>query len=72
MCSNVLPATGPVSARGDQSSDIETFRSYLRDELGLHDSCGMWQFPVSVDDPGLIQDPAASLAPASVAIHTRS
>ena len=35
ICSNVLPATGPVSAGGDQGRDFETFRSYLRNELGL-------------------------------------
>ena len=34
ICSNVLPATGPVSARGDQGRDFETFRTYLREELG--------------------------------------
>lgn len=36
ICSNVLPATGPVSAGGDQGRDFETFRSYLRNELGPH------------------------------------
>ena len=36
ICSNVLPATGPVSAGGDQGRDFETFRSYLREELGQH------------------------------------
>ena len=36
ICSNVLPATGPVSAGGDQGRDFETFRTYLRDELGPH------------------------------------
>lgn len=36
ICSNVLPATGPVSAGGDQGRDFETFRSYLRSELGQH------------------------------------
>ena len=36
ICSNVLPATGPVSAGGDQGRDIETFRTYLREELGPH------------------------------------
>src|SRR4051812_39414315 len=30
ICSNVLPATGPVSAGGDQGRDFETFRTYLR------------------------------------------
>jgi hypothetical protein len=30
ICSNILPATGPVSAGGDQGRDFETFRSYLR------------------------------------------
>ena len=34
LCSNVLPATGPVSAAGDQGRDFETFRTYLREELG--------------------------------------
>ena len=34
LCSNVLPATGPVSAGGDQGRDFETFRTYLREELG--------------------------------------
>ena len=36
ICSNVLPATGPVSAGGDQGRDYETFRTYLREELGPH------------------------------------
>ena len=36
ICSNVLPGTGPVSAGGDQGRDFETFRSYLREELGPH------------------------------------
>jgi hypothetical protein len=34
IASNVLPATGPVSSGGDQGRDFETFRSYLRAELG--------------------------------------
>ena len=34
ICSNVLPATGPVSAGGDQGRDFETFRTYLLNELG--------------------------------------
>jgi tetratricopeptide (TPR) repeat protein len=29
ICSNVVPATGPVSAGGDQGRDFETFRTYL-------------------------------------------
>lgn len=29
ICSNILPATGPVQAGGDQGRDFETFRSYL-------------------------------------------
>jgi hypothetical protein len=36
LVSNVLPATGPVGAGGDQGRDFETFRSYLREELGPH------------------------------------
>lgn len=31
ICSNILPATGPVSAYGDQGRDFETFRTYLRE-----------------------------------------
>ena len=34
ICSNVIPATGPVSAGGDQGRDFETFRTYLQRELG--------------------------------------
>ena len=30
ICSNVLPATGPVAAGGDQGRDFETFRTYLK------------------------------------------
>jgi hypothetical protein len=29
ICSNILPATGPVQAGGDQGRDFETFRTYL-------------------------------------------
>ena len=36
ICSNILPATGPVAAGGDQGRDFETFRSYLLEELGPH------------------------------------
>jgi hypothetical protein len=30
ICSNILPATGPVSAGGDQGRDFETFVSYIQ------------------------------------------
>lgn len=33
ICSNVLPATGPVSAGGDQGRDFETFRTHLQEDL---------------------------------------
>ena len=36
LVSNVLPATGPVSSGGDQGRDLETFRSFLAEELGPH------------------------------------
>jgi len=29
ICTNVLPATGPVSAGGDQGRDFETFKTYM-------------------------------------------
>lgn len=31
ICSNIVPATGPVSAGGDQGRDFETFRTYLHE-----------------------------------------
>jgi hypothetical protein len=31
---NILPATGPVGAGGDRGRDFETFRSFMREELG--------------------------------------
>ncbi len=34
IATNLLPATGPVAAGGDQGRDFETFHSYLRRELG--------------------------------------
>ncbi|WP_163511255.1 hypothetical protein [Fodinicola acaciae] len=33
VVSNVIPATGPVSAGGDQGRDFETFHTYLSEEL---------------------------------------
>ncbi|WP_054812228.1 hypothetical protein [Nocardia arizonensis] len=33
LVSNILPATGPVSAGGDQGRDFETFHTYLAEEL---------------------------------------
>ncbi len=30
LCSNILPATGPVQAGGDQGRDIETYRTFLQ------------------------------------------
>ncbi len=32
ICSNILPATGPVSAGGDQGRDFETYRTTLTEE----------------------------------------
>lgn len=29
ICSNILPATGPVQSGGDQGRDFETFRTFL-------------------------------------------
>ncbi len=33
ITSNVIPATGPVAAGGDQGRDFETFRTYLSEQL---------------------------------------
>ncbi len=30
ICSNILPATGPVQSGGDQGRDFETFKSYIQ------------------------------------------
>ncbi len=29
ICSNIIPATGPVSSGGDQGRDFETFKTYI-------------------------------------------
>jgi hypothetical protein len=42
VVSNVLPATGPVSAGGDHGRDFETFRTYLVDELPFR--WGFWRW----------------------------
>lgn len=34
IATNVIPATGPVGAAGDQGRDLETFRTFLAQELG--------------------------------------
>src|SRR5918999_5622395 len=34
LAPNILPATGPVGAGGDRGRDFETFRTFLREELG--------------------------------------
>ena len=36
IASNVYPATGPVSAGGDQGRDFQTFASHIAKELGAH------------------------------------
>jgi hypothetical protein len=36
VASNLVTATGPVAAKGDQGRDAETYVSYLQDELGPH------------------------------------
>lgn len=41
LSSNLLPATGPVSAGGDQGRDFETFRSYLQQVFGSSAFLGM-------------------------------
>ncbi len=42
ICANILPATGPVQAGGDQGRDFETFRTYLaRSPLGGHSFVGL-------------------------------
>ena len=36
LAPNILPATGPVGAGGDQGRDFETYRTYLATQLGRH------------------------------------
>lgn len=33
ICTNIIPATGPVAVGGDQGRDFETFRTYLHTEV---------------------------------------
>jgi len=33
ICSNILPATGPVAAGGDQGRDFETYEAFVQDPL---------------------------------------
>ena len=61
ICSNILPATGPVSSGGDQGRDFETFKTYL-EASPLRDSAflgraseGMIVFACSTE-----KDPAKS------------
>lgn len=37
ICSNIIPATGPVSAGGDKGRDFETFKTYL-EQLPIRES----------------------------------
>lgn len=39
IASNILPATGPVSADGDQGRAFETFRTHLAEELPFALGC---------------------------------
>lgn len=38
VCRNLLPATGPVGAGGDQGRDFETYNTYLDDALVIEDT----------------------------------
>ena len=38
ICSNILPATGPVAAGGDQGRDFETFRTYIHESYLTYSS----------------------------------
>ncbi len=62
ICSNVVPATGPVTAGGDQGRDLETFKTYLRADDSLRDSTflGLVSEGVVVFACSTEQNPAAS------------
>jgi hypothetical protein len=59
LVTNILLASGPVSAGGDQGRDIETYHSYLKEELGAHGaflglvSDGLVVFTATVQETGL-------------------
>lgn len=38
ICRNLLPATGPVGAGGDQGRDFETYKTYLDDDFVIEDT----------------------------------
>ena len=35
-CSNIIPATGPVSAKGDGGIDFPTFKTFLKEESSVN------------------------------------
>lgn len=68
LASNLLPATGPVSAGGDAGSDFETFPTALQAELGPHGgflahvSGGTWAFACTIQRERLAAKIAADVA----------
>jgi tetratricopeptide (TPR) repeat protein len=68
LASNLLPATGPVSAGGDSGSDFETFPTALLAELGPHGgflahvSKGTWAFACTIQREELATKIAADVA----------
>ena len=34
ICSNIMPSTGPVSGGGDKGRDFQTYKTYLKKEVG--------------------------------------
>jgi hypothetical protein len=51
IASNVIPATGPVAGGGDQGRDFDTFRTYLKEEVGEHSA-----FAASSSEGPLVDD----------------
>jgi hypothetical protein len=47
ICENILPATGPVSAGGDQGRDFETYVTHLSEHL----DAGTWFVGATADGP---------------------
>lgn len=41
ICSNILPATGPVAAGGDQGRDFESYEAQVQDPLGTSSFVGL-------------------------------
>lgn len=79
LAANLLPATGPVGAGGDQGRDFETYRTYLAAQLGRHGgfvarvSEGGIAFACTLQQAGLaakVRDDVSKICGGGVSVET--